>query len=61
MANNTNIVHVNAIEGLLIQVSEHIEQLACLNNEQCQAKFDAEDYLHNYEINQIKALRDAFE
>ena len=61
MANNVNIVHVNAIEGLAEQISEHLKQLVSENSEQYNAKNEAEEYLHNYEINQIKGLRDVFE
>ena len=58
---NVNIVHVEAIEGLAVQIGERISKLVQENTEQHEAKYEALDYLANYEVNQISNLRKAFE
>jgi len=59
--NNTNIVYVQAIEGLAVQIGENLGKLQEGNTQQHEAKYEAIEYLANYERVQIKALRDAFE
>lgn len=59
--NNTNIVHVEAIEGLATQIGEHLGQLKEENPEQREAKYEALEYLANFETNQILKLRRQYE
>ncbi len=59
--NNVNIVHVEAIEGLAIQIGEHLGQLKEENPEQREAKYEALGYLANFETTQILELRKQYE
>ena len=59
--NNTNIVHVEAVEGLAIQIGEQLSQLKEETPEQRDAKYEALEYLANFETNQILELRRQYE
>ena len=59
--NNTNIVLVETIENYAMVMASKIKELDATDPEQKKAKYDAQDYLNIYQVNQIKALRDAFE
>lgn len=59
--NNENIVEVEVIENLAMQIGEHLGKLEPNNYEGADAVWKAQEYLKNYQVNQIKALRDEFE
>lgn len=61
MSENINIVHIEAIEGLSIQIGEHLNQITEENPEQREAKYKALEYLASFESNQVLELRRQFE
>ena len=58
---DTNINHIAIIESLAISMAEHFQALNATCSEQYEAKTEAQDYLHLFEVNQIKTCRDVFE
>jgi hypothetical protein len=59
--NNTNIVHISAIEGLAIQIAENLDIVEPSNSKQFEAKDEMERHLASLQRNQIYNLRKAFE
>jgi len=59
--NNTNIVHVEAVENLCISIQGELGGLEVKDVEQQEAKHEAREFMKLYQRKQVKALRDAFE
>lgn len=59
--NNTNIVHIETIENLCISIQAELKKLEPEDVEQQEVESDACDYLHLYQVKQVKALRDAYQ
>ncbi len=65
--NNTNIVHVNAIQGLLAEVAKHLKEIepdksnGNVFSDQTVAKENALDGLHIYQEVDIHKLQKVFE
>jgi len=58
--NNTNIVHVEAVENLAISIQDHIDQIEPKTAKEHEVKWDAQEFMNMYQITQIKALREAY-
>lgn len=61
MANDTNIVQVNIIEGLLSQVQGHLEAIEPQTTEQQDARFNTIDSFKCLQEQEIFELRKVFE
>lgn len=63
MANDgdTNIAHVNIIEGLINETRGHLEAISATTVEQAEVKDAARNKLVNWEEFQLFALRKEFE
>ena len=65
--NNTNIWHVNAIQGLISEICRHLKALepsketANVFSEQTIAKENAEEWIKQFEVVDIHKLQQAFE
>lgn len=59
--NNENIVCVEVIENLAMQIGAQLAKLVPQSYHETDAIWKAQEYLRNYQANQIKALRDEFE
>lgn len=61
VGNNTNIVHVEAVENLCISIQGESGKLEAENAEQFEAINEAREFMRLYQRKQVKALRDVFE
>lgn len=61
MANDTNIVQVNIIEGLLSQVQGHLDAISPETVEQQEARFNAIDGFKCLQEREMFELRKVFE
>jgi len=59
--NNTNISHVNSIEGLLSQVNEHLCQITPENSEQHKSKDRAIEEIDLFQKTTLFEMRNKFE
>lgn len=59
--NNVNILHVNLTEGLIDEVVKHLEKIEAVEEEEIEAKFEAQEFIKLFKSNQLKALQKAFE
>ncbi len=60
-AANSNIVHVTIIEGLISQVSCHLEAISAQNDDQHEKINDARILLMEFQTKQLYELRGIFE
>ena len=61
MANNTNIFHVNLIEGLISEVHGHLEAITATTVDKAEVKDAARNKLNWWETNELAELRKEFE
>lgn len=58
---NPNITHVTIIEGLISQVSGHLEAINAQNTDQYAKKNDARMLIAEFQVKQLFSLRRVFE
>lgn len=61
MDGDTNIAHINIIEGLVSEIHGHLEAISASNVEQAEVKDAARNKLANWEEFQLFSLRKEFE
>lgn len=58
---DTNMNHISIVENVAMSMMGHLQALNTTCAKQHEAKVNAIEFLHLFQLNQIKTLRDEFE